>query len=511
VESLLHNVEGIEQAAITVDKTEDIKLIAFWTGKKMSDNQFRKACSKILPEFMIPENQVHLDFLPRNINGKIDRKLLLENYFDNAETVYADFHDSKASRCWEAILGHKNFRKNAQFQSLGGNSIKTMRMQAWLENNYGISLSVKELILHQTISELDELIAEKEKETELSLPDYYPLNPLQRDILLAEEGNYSLRDSPFLLSFNCKLPKKIGPKEIDKAIDFVFERYTHLTYVIANDTNHKHWEKCQQFRDFIKIPLDADALKKGKPLLRIFHSDDKLMVQWHHILLDAVGISMIMQAFYSALQGEQKIVQRNYKALLHQKSIRNIAKTESSSKECSVFERILKKEEKELLEQIAKNFELSLQDCFLLLSHSIFGTESLIAYTDNALQCGIPGMFTFLNCSSLFKSGPRLQKNTESNKTVSLVTNFMYAPELPVSNINIQSSVVKYCKYPYELQIEVFDDKIVIQFIYEADNPISADKAKQLFTNIDKLLDEKSFETLFDEKSKEIHFEDFDF
>lgn len=511
VESLLHNVDGIEQAAITVDKTEDIKLIAFWTGKKMSDNQFRKACSKILPEFMIPENQVHLDFLPRNINGKIDRKLLLENYFDNAETVYTDFHDSKASRCWEAILGHKNFRKNAQFQSLGGNSIKTMRMQAWLENNYGISLSVKELILHQTISELDELIAEKEKETELSLPDYYPLNPLQRDILLAEEGNYSLRDSPFLLSFNCKLPEKIGPKEIDKAIDFVFERYPHLTYVIANDTNHKHWEKCQQFRDFIKIPLDADALKKGKPLLRIFHSDDKLMVQWHHILLDAVGISMIMQAFYSALQGEQKIVQRNYKALLHQQSIRNIAKTESSSKECSVFERILKKGEKELLEQIAKNFELSLQDCFLLLSHSIFGTESLIAYTDNALQCGIPGMFTFLNCSSLFKSGPRLQKNTESNKTVSLVTNFMYAPKLPVSNINIQSSVVKYCKYPYELQIEVFDDKIVIQFIYEADNPISADKAKQLFTNIDKLLDEKSFETLFDEKSKEIHFEDFDF
>ena len=94
---------------------------------------------------------------------------------------------------------------------------------------------------------------------------------------------------------------------------------------------------------------------------------------------------------------------------------------------------------------------------------------------------------------------------------VSLVTNFMYAPELPVSNINIQSSGVKSCKYPYELQIEVFDDKIMLQFICEADKPASADKAKQFFANIDKLLDEKSFESLFDEKSKEIHFEDFDF
>jgi hypothetical protein len=314
-----------------------------------------------------------------------------------------------------------------------------------------------------------------------------------------------------LLSFNCKLPEKFGPKEIEKAIDFVFERYPHLTYVIVNDTKHKHWEKCPQFRDFIKITLDADALKKGEPLLRIYHSDDKLTVQWHHILLDAVGISMIIQAFYSALLGEQKIVERNYRALLHQESIRNIAKTESSSKECSVFERILTKDEKELLEQIAKNLELSLQDCFLLLSHSIFGTDSLIAYTDNALQCGIPGMFTFLNCSSFSKSGSRLQKNVESNKTVSLVTNFMYAPELPLNDINIQSSGVKSCKYPYELQIEVFDDKIMLQFICEADNPTSADKAKLLFDNIDKLLDEKSFESIFDEKSKEIHFEDFDF
>ena len=514
VESLLHNVAGIEQAAIVVDKIEEIRLIAFWTGKKMSDKEFRKASSKILPEFMIPEIQIHLDFLPRNINGKIDRKLLMENYFGNEEITSEDLPDSKASRCWEAILGHKNFKKNTPFQTLGGNSIKIMRMQAWLEKNYGISLSVKELILNQTISELDELFAEKEKEIAFLLPDTYSLNPLQRDILMAEEGNYSLGESPFLLSFSCKIPEKYGSNEIDNAIDFVFDRYPHLTYVIGNDKNQKHWEKCALFRDFIKIPLEEDSLKKGEPLLRIFRTEDDLMVQWHHILLDAVGISMLMQAFYITLIGEQKIIERNYKVLLNQESIRNIAKTVSSSKECKVFERVLTKTEKESLEQIIKNFELSLQDCFLLLSHSIFGNESLVAYTDNALQCGLPGMFTLLNCSRFLNSEnikSSLQKNADSNKTVSLVTNFMYAPELPLSDITIKSNGIKSCKYPYEFQIEVFNDKIMLQFICEADNPLSVDKAKQLFTNIDKLLDEKSFESLFNEKSKEIHFEDFDF
>jgi amino acid adenylation domain-containing protein len=514
VESLLHNVEGIEQVAIAVDKNEDIKLIAFWTGKKMSDNEFRKASAKILPEFMIPEIQVHLDYLPRNINGKIDRNLLIENYYTNAEKTFTNLPDSKASQCWEAILGHKNFRKNAQFQSLGGNSIKIMRMQAWLEKNYGISISVKELILNQTISELNELIAEKEKETTFALPDSFPLNPLQRDILLAEIGNYSFVESPYLLSFSCAIPEKFNPNEIDKAIDFAIDINPHLTYVIDNELSQREWKKCLVFREYIKTPLDADSLKKGEPLLRIFHKDGNLMVQWHHILLDAVGISMFMQAFYFALIGEQKLVKRNYKVLLNQESIRNIAKTESSSKACEVYERILSNNEKEAIEQIAKNFELSLQEFSLLLSHSIFGNESFVAYTDNTHQCGIPGMFTFLNCSHFSKSGnikSSLHKNSETKNMVSVVTNFMLAPELPLSDINIKSNGIKSCKYPYEFQIEVFDDKIRLQFICEADNPLSANKAKQLFTNIDKLLDEKSFDSLFDEKTKKIHFEDFDF
>ena len=154
--------------------------------------------------------------------------------------------------------------------------------------------------------------------------------------------------------------------------------------------------------------------------------------------------------------------------------------------------------------------DICLHDVFLLVSHSLFGLESLIAYTDNELQCGIPGMFTFLNCSSVTEIGCILQKNVVSDKKVSMVTNFMYAPELPI-DVNIESSAVKLCKYLYEFQIEVFEDKIQLQFICEFDNKSSEDKANQLFNNIDKLLVEKSFQALFDRRNNEIHFEDFDF
>ena len=96
-------------------------------------------------------------------------------------------------------------------------------------------------------------------------------------------------------------------------------------------------------------------------------------------------------------------------------------------------------------------------------------------------------------------------------KTASIVTNFMYSPDLLLRDIEIQTSTVQTCKYPYELQIEVFEDNISLHFIAEADNPLAADKAKQLFANIEQVLNERSFNGLFIEKSKDIHFEDFDF
>ena len=510
VESLIHKVEGVKQVAIAVDKTEETKLIAFWTGRNMSDTEFRKNCSKILPEFMIPEVQVYRDSLPRNINGKIDRNLLLENYYSSKEPISNSVPNSSASRCWKAILGHENFRKNSQFLSVGGNSIKIMRMQAWLEKNYGISCTVKELIINQTISELDDLIIEKETESNFLLPDAIPLNSLQNDLLIAEEGNYISKDSPFLLSFSCDIPKKYEINEFERAIEYVFECYPHLTYVFDNDQKRKQFVKCKNFREFIKVPLHKDSLQSAEPLLRIFQEDSKLTVQWHHIVLDAVGISMFMQTFYSLLVGEETRIKRSYKSFLQQHSIKNIAKTESSSKECIVFNKTIGPDEKKLLENLGIELKLSLSDVFLLVSHSLFGLESLIAYTDNELQCGIPGMFTFLNCSSVTEKGCILQKNVVSDKKVSMVTNFMYAPELPI-DVNIESSAVKLCKYSYEFQIEVFEDKIQLQFICEFDNKSSEDKANQLFNNIDKLLVEKSFQSLFDRRINEIHFEDFDF
>jgi tyrocidine synthetase-3 len=514
VESILHSVAGIEQAAIAIDRSDDVKLIAFWTGKNMTDAEFRKACLDLMPEFMIPEIQVYLEELPRNINGKIDRQLLLNTYNNKEIEKNDQLPITNAFKCWEAVLGHSNFNLNSHFQTVGGSSLRIMRMQAWLEKNYHVSISVQELILNQTINELDRLISKKQSQISTEIPKELKINLLQRDILLSEKGRNSSDDSPFILSFSCSLPLEINDFDFIQALGKLFSTYPHLTYVLdcMDEMDQVKWVYRENFMDFVQKPLIQSSLLNSEPLLRIFFKDKILHVQWHHVLLDAMGISMVMHELFDLLTSHKQVSIRNYSLFLNHYSVENIAKTQSASASPKVFTRTINSAEKKELERIAENNEKSLHDLFLLLAHSIFEKSESIGFTDNSQQIGTPGMYTFIN-TSLLSNESEFLKGLRSEKPVAMVTNFMHSPELPDVRIEFKNADIKSCKYPYELQIEVSNEMIILQFITEETNPLAENKSSKLFENLEILLIEKSISSIFIDPSNasNIHFDDFDF
>jgi len=518
VESILHKIIGISQATIIVDRIGQIRLIAFWTGQKMTDNEFRMACSSLMPEFMIPEIQIHLDEFPKNTNGKIDRKLLLDNFQNKVEHQTNEIPITRATKCWEAVLGHSNFMANSHFQSVGGNSLKIMRMQAWLEKSYQISVSVQELLHHQNITELDALILEKENQQFFDIPNEINLNHLQHAILIAEKGNYSKQKSPFILGFSCVLPEEISAINLNQALSHLFIVYPHLSFGIAynEELSSTKWMLNENFIDFIQQPMTETSLTNFEPLLRIYFVKDKLHVQWHHILLDAVGITIVMNELFSAISSKNKPKIRNYNLFLNHFNVKNIAKTKSTNSTPIIFERVLNSSQKTAIEKLSLQYEYSLNDFFLLLAHSLFSKNDTVGYTDNSQQIGIPGMFTFLNISSLSNSNQLknlLQKNAEIDKIVSIVVNFIHSPELPIEQIEIHNTKITSCKYPYELQIEVYPSKIVLQLIAEIENTAAKEKSSLLFTTIDSVLTQNSLDNLFSiqEEKINVHFDDFDF
>lgn len=71
IETAVSAVEGVEQNCCLYD-TEKSKIVLFYTGN-IEPQQIIEAIKNSVPEYMIPNKKVHLEKMPINLNGKIDR------------------------------------------------------------------------------------------------------------------------------------------------------------------------------------------------------------------------------------------------------------------------------------------------------------------------------------------------------------------------------------------------------------------------------------------------------
>ena len=71
IETAVSAVEGVEQNCCLYD-TEKSKIVLFYTGS-IEPQQIVDAIKESVPDYMIPNKKVHLEKMPINLNGKIDR------------------------------------------------------------------------------------------------------------------------------------------------------------------------------------------------------------------------------------------------------------------------------------------------------------------------------------------------------------------------------------------------------------------------------------------------------
>ena len=85
VEAKLRAVSLIEQCVVLEKKTKnyDNYLIAIVKpNKKVLEADIKKAAQKELPQYMIPSKFILVQNIPLNSNGKIDRKKIINKYFN---------------------------------------------------------------------------------------------------------------------------------------------------------------------------------------------------------------------------------------------------------------------------------------------------------------------------------------------------------------------------------------------------------------------------------------------
>lgn len=77
IESAAYAAKGVKSAVAVYDKEKDVLTVAY-EGSKSASDDIRKALKSKVPSYMMPDNIARVKNMPRNANGKIDRRALME-------------------------------------------------------------------------------------------------------------------------------------------------------------------------------------------------------------------------------------------------------------------------------------------------------------------------------------------------------------------------------------------------------------------------------------------------
>ena len=82
IENNICLISGIKECAVTFGKKNKENEITAWVDTRLSEISVFRELSKALPNYMIPKNFFCVSSIPKNSNGKIDRKVLKRKYYD---------------------------------------------------------------------------------------------------------------------------------------------------------------------------------------------------------------------------------------------------------------------------------------------------------------------------------------------------------------------------------------------------------------------------------------------
>ncbi|NKX87503.1 non-ribosomal peptide synthetase [Nocardia coubleae] len=157
IEAALLAIPGITGAAVVAKSDPRVgdRLVAYLTGSNITVPEIKAQLGASLPSYMVPAAFVELDTLPRNANGKLDRKALPEPVFEAAshQMPSTPIEEIVAS-VFAEVLGVHRVGARDDFFDLGGNSLMATQVAARLGTAFDTRVPVRMLFEASTVSGL---------------------------------------------------------------------------------------------------------------------------------------------------------------------------------------------------------------------------------------------------------------------------------------------------------------------------------------------------------------------
>lgn len=165
IEAVIGNIPDVETAAVIVRKINGHATpVAFYCGKKNSEEAIKSACVSRLPKYMVPTVICHIEKMPLNQSGKLDRKALsaMEVELDVTSDFEAPLGKDEEYICnaFSKALNVESIGRHSDFFVSGGSSLSMITL---LSDDAFSVLTAADFIESPTPAKLAELIKNKRK------------------------------------------------------------------------------------------------------------------------------------------------------------------------------------------------------------------------------------------------------------------------------------------------------------------------------------------------------------
>ncbi len=163
IEALLRAQPGVRDAAVAAQPTpQGPQLVAYLEpqgSERSSLTALREALAQRLPLFMVPTQALWLERLPRNANGKLDRRALPVPELDAAPgQPPRNDTERQLAALWQELLQVAEVGRDADFFALGGHSLLATRLLSRIHERLGVRVPLAAAFTATTVAAQAELI-----------------------------------------------------------------------------------------------------------------------------------------------------------------------------------------------------------------------------------------------------------------------------------------------------------------------------------------------------------------
>ena len=349
IESVLGQHGSVVQAAVVAREEERggkrlVGYVVRGKGQPIDGEGLREYMRERLPEYMVPAVVVEMEELPLTVNGKVDRKKLMElevkagggtGWGSEEESYVSPRTGAEEVLCgiWAEVLGLERVGIHDNFFELGGHSVLAMQTISRMSKALNMKLELRSLFEHPTVAELVKAIEHKEEG--ISTQDIHPAGrEAALPLSFAQQRLWFLDQiAPGNCAYNVhgeiRLQGRLNIQALEKSLREIVQRHESLRTVIRV-VDGRAVQIIQSGEDFSLVRVDlssytkvdrelqAERLRRAEvrqqfnlatgPLIRalLIQMEEEnylLELTMHHIVTDGWSIGLFrkeMEALYGA-------------------------------------------------------------------------------------------------------------------------------------------------------------------------------------------------------------------